>query len=285
MVNKFSFIVRKFKSLVRKILAKLNVHFILSKYGNEQLEMYEDNTRPQKPKYINLGAGSFFHPLWHNVDMPQEFYSAFQDNIHIFYDFTSMKPLPFDDNSIEIAYCSHVVEHLPPDSINHLFKEVNRVMKKNGVFRISTPDADLFYDAYMNKDNYFWGPQSPWKTSPKNDSERFLEFASTLLSPTYKDISERVISETELQDLTRALSKEDLLNKLIEMLPSDANRRLAEGHCNWFNYNKIERLLRDSGFPKVYKSGYLQSSDPKLREPTKFDGTSPELSLYVECKA
>ena len=65
------------------------------------------------------------------------------------------------------------------------------------------------------------------------------------------------------------------------MLPPDANSTLPEGRCNWFNYAKMESMLRDCGFNMINRSSYLQSSEAKLREPTMFDSTTPEFSLYV----
>ena len=32
------------------------------------LSCYEESTRPSTPRYINIGAGSFYHPYWHNLD-------------------------------------------------------------------------------------------------------------------------------------------------------------------------------------------------------------------------
>jgi hypothetical protein len=107
---------------------------------------------------------------------------------------------------------------------------------------------------------------------------------ATLLSPTFDTVSHKILSEQDVSDLANTLSREDFLDTLIGMLPEDANSILPEGHCNWFNYSKIESLLRDCGFNKINKSSYLQSSEAKLREPTMFDSTTPECSLYVECQ-
>lgn len=39
--------------------------------------------------------------------------------------------LPFEDESVDLLTCNHVYEHVP--SVDTLFKEINRVLKKNGV--------------------------------------------------------------------------------------------------------------------------------------------------------
>jgi predicted SAM-dependent methyltransferase len=282
--KKMMYLVRKVKYLIRKAIARLNIHLIVSKYGRLQLSMYNESSRAEIPKYINLGAGSFYHPLWHNVDMPNKFYKVLQNNPYIEHDFSSRDSLPLKDDSVEIVYCSHVIEHLSSEDVRHLFLEVKRVLKAEGVFRLTFPDSDLAYQAYMMKDDYFWGPASPWKTNPKNQSEKFLEHVATLLSPTFSNVSQNVISEQQLVQMANALNRENFLDELVALLPEDANSILPEGHCNWFNYSKAESLLRDCGFGRINRSAYLQSNEAKLREPTMFDGTTPEWSVYVECQ-
>jgi predicted SAM-dependent methyltransferase len=165
-----TYLTQKVKYLIRQVLARLNIHLIVSKYGRLQRSMYSEKTRPLIPKYINLGAGSFYHPLWHNVDMPNEFFKDLQNNPYIEHDFSSREKLPFENDSVEIAYCSHVIEHLSYEDVGHLFSEVMRVLNPEGIFRITCPDSDLIYKAYMQKDEYFWGPTSPWKTNPKKSN-------------------------------------------------------------------------------------------------------------------
>jgi hypothetical protein len=68
-------------------------------------------------------------------------------------------------------------------------------------------------------------------------------------------------------------------------------------HINWFNYAKLERMLRQAGFGTVYRSAPQQSRFAELRgmggwlatgdvlEITRMlglDTTHPGISLYVE---
>ena len=41
-------------------------------------------------------------------------------------------------------------------------------------------------------------------------------------------------------------------------------------------------MLRLAGFENVYKSAYMQSRSPVLRDPRFFDNTHPDYSVYVE---
>jgi len=47
--------------------------------------------------------------------------------------------LPFDAATVDYLHCSHVIEHVPFNEAHVLFKEIDRVMKGNGVCVFSTP--------------------------------------------------------------------------------------------------------------------------------------------------
>lgn len=47
--------------------------------------------------------------------------------------------LPFKDNSFDGVHCAHVIEHLFPKEAYLMLAETGRVLKKNGIFVISTP--------------------------------------------------------------------------------------------------------------------------------------------------
>jgi SAM-dependent methyltransferase len=47
--------------------------------------------------------------------------------------------LPFKNNSFDGILCSHLIEHLIPEDVFKLVKEINRVLKKGGIIIIKTP--------------------------------------------------------------------------------------------------------------------------------------------------
>jgi 2-polyprenyl-3-methyl-5-hydroxy-6-metoxy-1,4-benzoquinol methylase len=47
--------------------------------------------------------------------------------------------LPFENESFDTIVCWEVIEHIQKDTENIMFAEANRVLKKNGVFYLSTP--------------------------------------------------------------------------------------------------------------------------------------------------
>lgn len=53
--------------------------------------------------------------------------------------FASVTNLPFDKESFDGVHCSHLIEHLVPQDAHRMLSEVSRVLKKNGIFVLSTP--------------------------------------------------------------------------------------------------------------------------------------------------
>ena len=125
------------------------------------LELYW-NTFPKESisekRFFNIGAGSFKHPFWTNIDLENKWYRDVQkEGVSINYDLFSLEKIPVKDNTAEIIYSSHTVEHINDEAAQNMFNESYRILKKGGLFRFTTPNIDLEYMAYRNNDrNYFY---------------------------------------------------------------------------------------------------------------------------------
>tara|TARA_R110000822_G_scaffold101312_9_gene227534 strand:+ start:953 stop:1450 length:498 start_codon:yes stop_codon:yes gene_type:complete len=109
---------------------------------------------------INIGSCGFRKDGWLNLDKPSSHYSAWQSPIDIEHDLMTLNPICIRDECLDIAYTSHTIEHLSDEYVYHLFKEVHRILKKGGVFRITCPDIGKCYEAYKSGNkNYI----SKWK--------------------------------------------------------------------------------------------------------------------------
>ena len=81
---------------------------------------------------------------WTNIDLYKNEYVDFYDIRNQF---------PYPDNTFDAIYSSHVLEHLTVKEANALLKEVYRVLKKGGIFRIVVPDLEnicVEYLKYLN---------------------------------------------------------------------------------------------------------------------------------------
>ncbi|KPK87095.1 hypothetical protein AMJ80_12540 [bacterium SM23_31] len=56
--------------------------------------------------------------------------------------------LPFEDLTVSYVHCSHLIEHLMPQELYELLREIDRVLSKDGVLVISAPM--LWGDFYSN---------------------------------------------------------------------------------------------------------------------------------------
>ena len=56
--------------------------------------------------------------------------------------------LPFPSNSIQLVYSEHMIEHVLPDALGLLLREVHRVLAPGGIARFSTPDLAKYMRGY-----------------------------------------------------------------------------------------------------------------------------------------
>jgi SAM-dependent methyltransferase len=60
-----------------------------------------------------------------------------------------VKGLPCRDNSVDLLYASHVLEHLPLKEFRVALKECRRILKNGGVFRAVVPNLKYCIDQYI----------------------------------------------------------------------------------------------------------------------------------------
>ena len=61
--------------------------------------------------------------------------------------YTAPERLPFEDKSVDYIFCGHLIEHLYFEQLYKLFKELDRVLKVDGILVVSTP---------LMWDEFFW---------------------------------------------------------------------------------------------------------------------------------
>jgi SAM-dependent methyltransferase len=94
---------------------------------------------------LHLGCGLVNHPKFINIDgrpAPHIHYIRSIDNLD-----------PFKDNSVNLVYACHCLEHFSHVKIPDVLTEWFRILKKNGVLRLSVPDFDLLLDIYRENGN------------------------------------------------------------------------------------------------------------------------------------
>lgn len=94
---------------------------------------------------LHLGCGEVDHKQFINIDgypFP-----------HVHY-VQSIDKLPqFDNNSVDLIYASHCLEHFKYGQIEVVLQEWYRVLKKGAVLRLSVPDFDKLVEIYKIHNN------------------------------------------------------------------------------------------------------------------------------------
>ena len=130
------------------------------KFRHKDQENYHDSTlnilagklsrlflRPSFPvnsdgsKNLHLGCGSINHPAFINIDgrpLP-----------HIHYVSRIDKLSQFQDESINLIYVCHCLEHFSHRHTLKILQEWRRILKKSGILRVSVPDFNSMVELYL----------------------------------------------------------------------------------------------------------------------------------------
>ena len=93
---------------------------------------------------INFGCGSIQPSDWTNIDLDPEFKTEYK-NLYL-----------IPDNSCDILVSHATICAIPYHEIKIILLEFNRVLKPDGILRISLPDIVSGFNAYKNNDiNFF----------------------------------------------------------------------------------------------------------------------------------
>lgn len=94
-------------------------------------------------KYLNVGCGSHFISSneWTNLDFVSTSEQVIAHNL--------LEGIPFPDNSFDLVYHSHVLEHFSKEDGERLMEECYRVLKPGGTIRIVIPNLEEIAKNYL----------------------------------------------------------------------------------------------------------------------------------------
>jgi predicted SAM-dependent methyltransferase len=129
-------------------IARWDIHFLTVRFWNaltwQKSRIRNLLSNRQGPVYLNLGSGprGVDDQYWVNVD-------GFRDqNVDYLVDLT--RSLPFPKESFEGVFCEHVLEHFSLADGERIAREVYRVLRLGGCFRVVVPDAELVLRRYFD---------------------------------------------------------------------------------------------------------------------------------------
>ncbi|MDR0598510.1 MAG: methyltransferase domain-containing protein [Treponema sp.] len=98
------------------------------------------NTITGDKHLLNLGCGRRYHGDWTNVDFHSTGKGVIAHNL--------LKGIPFKDNTFDMVYHSHIIEHFPKEEAPKFLGECYRVLKQNGILRVAFPDLEQMVSHY-----------------------------------------------------------------------------------------------------------------------------------------
>jgi predicted SAM-dependent methyltransferase len=243
-------------------------------------------------RFYNLGAeASFKHPAWTVINLPSEHYG--EDYMDISWDLMSREPLPIEDEKARVIFSRYTLEHVDDGSVEHFLIEANRALSGGGTLRLIVPDIDIFYLAYLAKaPDIFYRPKQDLEIFPNEKfsqnpnrasfEQRFLWWFASNASELHPDGASVRISDQDFRKVFKELSFEEAMNYCTSKCSLVVQKKYRENHINWFNADKLLRMLKDAGFTNSYRSGFGQSRCPILREVSLLEARQPEIGLFVE---
>lgn len=143
----------KIKKMLGKLKRRLESFYTTNNFILYVKWLFNKPKLPNNKKVLlHLGCGKINKDGFINIDkLPFP---------HIHY-LSGVDKLPFLKNdSVDFIYISHCLEHIEMAKIPEVLKEYNRVLKKNGVLRISVPNLEVIIKMYLDhKDiGQIWEP-------------------------------------------------------------------------------------------------------------------------------
>lgn len=217
---------------------------------------------------VNIGGGYFCRPGWKSLDYNTSSYPYSLNYIDYNFNLMSHEPLPFKDGSVKLFYSAHTLEHIPQEFCDHIFAEIHRCLMPGGAVRLTMPDYDIHYDAYVRRDMHtlryqrYGLDQIEWA---------FLRVFASFMAG-------KAPLEEVRADLA-TLPRDEVADKYTGMIPRESQIANGGNHINWFNHAKLERMLKQAGFGRITGSTPNGSQFSEMRGDGSFLGLERILSL------
>ena len=248
-------------------------------------------------KLLNLGCGNRYHCDWVNIDFIS---TSRQVNPH-----DLSKGIPCSDNSVDVVYHSHVLEHFTKKNAVKFIKECYRVLKPGGVIRVAVPDLEIIAKNYLSfllsalagdkmaEANYDWSVLEMYDQAVRDcgggemkkyyRQENMLnkDFVKERMGYFFEIMTQKRTPKTGNTWKRRAVN---FLRSITENLPGEKTRRLGKfrlsGEVHKWMYDRfsLARLLKNSGFREICqrtaKESYMENW------PSYNLDTEPDESVY-----
>lgn len=259
----------------------------LKKADAKQMAIYESlfsKDALSKKSFLNIGSGNWRHPYWTNIDYASDYYHYNKSLIDVPWDISLLRPLDIPSETIELAYCSHTAEHLSDQQNRFMFREAYRTLKPGGVFRVTCPNIELYYQAYKRRDGYVkqhYGIAEPIKDTDTM-ARWFVNEIATQLVQDFTDHQAPMKNVAEVDGILKRMPMEEACDYFCSRIDYEVQRRYPGNHINWWTNNKMCRELLAAGFSEAIVSLAGGSVTPAMRDRNFFDTVNPTFSIFVD---
>jgi len=219
-------------------------------------------------KYLNIGGGNSCHREagWSNLDYAFEHYKSKRDytRVDIQHNLMSGEPLPIKDSSVEAVYTEHTMEHITDDKVLIVFKEVKRILRPRGVFRVAIPDSDKMLADLKDPNMTDQAVFDYWLVHGQNNTKE-----KCLLDLTCSHLLDRITKEELWDIINKSATPEEIYEEMYRIVKTyvdftpEFQSQYPAYHISWWNYNKMKKYLKLAGFRMV--------SDPLAYHETEYD--------------
>tara|TARA_B100001063_G_scaffold183627_1_gene173239 strand:- start:308 stop:1234 length:927 start_codon:yes stop_codon:yes gene_type:complete len=280
-----SYFLPKVSRFINKNLYWMGLGSSLNRYDNS-LTLYSSfadkklySGYVKNSKFINFGSGAFFHNRWKNYDYPgiSSYYKSIQGNPGK--DFNPIDlcdenlKVPEEDNSVDLIYCSHTLEHIDKKSSHRFLRECYRILKKGGVLRVALP----------NTKNDFYFLRSLMKQNKLGDD----------LKKSYiQDASSHVLSDTKtkkIENILEVLDKASFKSDEFYDIFIKENPKMASfennnpgRHINYWDLDNLIEVMPKFGFELIiptYQGGSIARPFCNLHV---FDNSESHIAFFAD---
>lgn len=226
---------------------------------------------------LNVGSGGYSIPRFVDLDVSSDWYSSTRGQEFVEYDMRRCD-IPFQDNSVDNIYCSHVFEHIEDVHVSKFIAESARVLKQGGCLRVTCPDAEFLWSV-SQFENEYWNWRHDWFRSRAIDPKNCSQF--DFLTREICTEKLRVFRESKLEkefDFREFADHLEAFETLSEGATFDAEK--IGNHINHWDFAKL-RGAAAGLFSNVVRSKF-QGCVSKVMTGCLFDKTAPQMPLYVD---
>lgn len=213
---------------------------------------------------INVGSGRRRWPGWVCLDEIEDI------GVNKF-SFTETSRFPIENDSMEIVYSSHFLEHIPDTTVDQVLSEAWRCLQPNGQLILKIPDFDMFVEKYLANEYSIFsdiGVDSVLYTWENHGIEDNIDNRFAMMFCGYMNEAYGAHFTERLKPRTKAafhgppkVSSEELTfiveanvnspHRIAELLREKATQE-QQVHCwnhqNAWSRKELETLLRTHGF-------------------------------------